>query len=149
VTEDHLWLFEKDGVQVLDIHTNRIVQHIDLPKLAGSNVLDVAEMGNYAYLTMAEGIYKIPLNIVASKTQPKGFLDYIVVDNKDTIFSNNASLPYDKNDVHFYFSSPTFYDAEGCFFPVPAKRSGGRLENNQPRRTDDSLRFPSGRRLRL
>lgn len=116
VTEDHLWLFEKEGIQVLDIHTHQVLQNIDLPKVEGSNVLDVTEMGNNAYLATAEGIYKVPLNVIASKTTPKGFLDYIIVDGKDTLAGTTASLPYNQNDVQFFFSSPAFYDPERVSF---------------------------------
>lgn len=116
VTEDHLWLYEKEGIQVLDIHTNQILQNIDLPNVAGSNVLDITELGDYSYVATAEGVYKIPLNVAAVKTQPKGYLDYVIINGRDTLRGENISLRHNQNDVQFFFSSPSFYDPEGHYF---------------------------------
>lgn len=112
LTEGHLWLFEKNGVQVLDIYTGRILQNLDLPRVEGANVLDVAEQGNFGYLATANGVYKVPLKRVVQKAEPKGYLDYVIVNGKDTVQGRSASLSYQQNDVQFYFSSPVFYDPE-------------------------------------
>lgn len=115
-TEDHLWLFEKNGIQVLDINTGNVLRNLDLPKLEGANVLDVAEKGDFGYFTTSEGAYKLPLGLAAKKLQPKGYLDYVIVNGKDTLQGKKASLPYQQNDVQFYFSSPVFYDPEAVSF---------------------------------
>ncbi|HET7897599.1 MAG TPA: hypothetical protein VFL47_08015, partial [Flavisolibacter sp.] len=100
-TEDHLWLFERSGIQVLDIHSNQILRNLDLPKIEGTNVLDVAEKGNMSYLTTSGGIYRVPFNRVAVKMRPAGFLDYVLVNGTDTLQQRAETLPYQKNDVQF------------------------------------------------
>lgn len=116
LTEDHLWLFERSGIQVLDIHTGRILQNIDLPKIEGANVLDVAESGEVGYIATANGVYKVPFRLAAQKPSPKGFLDYVIANGRDTMTASNVSLPYQSNDVQFFFSSPAFYDPETVSF---------------------------------
>ena len=116
LTEDHLWLFEKNGIQVLDIHTNQILSNLDLPNIKGANVLDVAEIGDKGYLTTAEGVYKLPLNIAAPKLRPTGYLDYVIVNGHDTAQTSGISLPYQQNDVQFYFSAPAFNVPENVSF---------------------------------
>lgn len=116
LTEDHLWLFEKAGIQVLDLHTNQVLKNLDLPRLKGANVLDVAEKGNNGYLTTAEGVYRLPLNLAAPKAQPTGYLDYVVVNGRDTVQTAGVRLPYQQNDVQFYFSSPAYDAPENISF---------------------------------
>lgn len=116
LTGDHLWLLENNGVQVLDTKTDRILNNIDLPKLIGTDVFDVAEKNGYAYLTTASGIYKLPLNVPVAKKQVPGYLDYVVVNNKDTLRKENTELPHDKNDIQFFFSSPAFYNPGDIYF---------------------------------
>jgi len=116
VTESHLWLLENNGIQVLDIKSDKILQYIDLPKIIGSDVFDVAEKNGLAYLTTANGVYKIPMNITAERKAPLGYLDYVVVDNGDTLVKENTNLPHDKNDIQFFFSSPAFYNPKAISF---------------------------------
>lgn len=116
LTEDHLWLFEKEGIQALDIHTDRILQNLDLPRVQGANVLDVAERGDFGYLTTVEGVYKVPLNWGINKVEPIGYLDYVIVNGKDTLSGVNSNLSYQQNDIQFYFSTPVFYDPSSVSF---------------------------------
>jgi hypothetical protein len=109
-------LFEKEGVQVLNAHDNRLLQHVDLPQLQGDNVFDIAEKGDGAYLTTSEGVYKVPLHARAQKNVPKGFLDYVIVNDKDTLSGNGLHLKYHQNNIQFYFSSPAFYQPDGVSF---------------------------------
>lgn len=116
VTNDHLWLFLNTGIQVFDIKTDQVLQNIDLPIIEGDNVFDVAEKDGFAYLTTAKGVYKVPMQVSVKKTAPEGFMDYVVVNNKDTLFSEGITLPYHKNDVQFFFSSPAFHDPASVSF---------------------------------
>jgi two-component sensor histidine kinase len=116
VTGDHLWLFQTTGLQVFDTKTDRVLQNIDLPLIEGDNVFDVAEKNGYAYLTTAKGIYKVPLNRVENKPPPSGFLDFVQVNNRDTFVTGNISLPYDQNDIQFFFSSPALTDPASISF---------------------------------
>ncbi len=106
-TGDHLWLLEDKGIQVFDTKSDRVLQ-IDLPKIAGADVFDVAEKNGYAYLTTAEGIYKVPIKGAIEKRAPAGYLDYVIVNNEDTLTGGNTRLPYDKNDLQFFFPLPHF-----------------------------------------
>ncbi|HEV7331981.1 MAG TPA: triple tyrosine motif-containing protein [Flavisolibacter sp.] len=116
LTEDHLWLLEQNGIQVLDIHSRRILPNLDLPNIPGANILDIAEMGNFGYLTTAESIYKVPLNISAATVRPTGYLDYVIINGRDTVRNNHPSLPHQQNDVQFSFSSPAFYNPGAVSF---------------------------------
>jgi signal transduction histidine kinase len=68
----------------------------------------VAEWGGYGYITTAEGVYKIPLSPTAAEPAPQGYLDAIVLNNKDTLSGPEAMLPYPSNDLQFFFSVPAF-----------------------------------------
>ena len=114
-TQNHLWLFENETIQVINIETESLL-NIDLPKINGANVFDVAEWQEYAYLTTAEGIYKIPMNESGIESPPKGYLDAFIVNNKDTLKTGNVTLPYYKNDLQFILSSPGFYDPGNVSF---------------------------------
>lgn len=116
ITEDHLWLLEKNGIQVFDTKNDKILQYIDLPKIIGADVFDVAEKNGYGYLTTANGIYKVPMNITVERKAPQGYLDYVVVNNNDTLSKKDIKLPHDKNDVQFFFSSPAFYNPKAISF---------------------------------
>jgi signal transduction histidine kinase len=112
LTKEHLWLFEKGGIQVLDIYSGRILQNLDFPSVEGANVLDVAEKDDFGYLALAKGVYKVPLNLAVKRPEPKAYLDYVIVKGKDTVLQRSASLSYQQNDIQFYFSSPAFHDPE-------------------------------------
>ena len=115
-TKNHLWLFENDAMQVLDIETETLLKNIDLPKINGANVFDVAEWEGYGYLTTSEGIYKIPMNIVSEDRTPTGYLDAVIVNNRDTLQGNRSGLSYINNDLQFIFSSPAFYNPNTISF---------------------------------
>jgi signal transduction histidine kinase len=114
-TNNHLWLFENEAMQVLDIETETLLQNIDLPKVNGANVFDVAEWQGYGYLTTSDGIYKIPMNTLSEDKTPAGYLDAVIVNNRDTLQSS-SHLSYSNNDLQFIFSSPAFYDPNTVFF---------------------------------
>ena len=109
-TENHLWLFENESMEVMDVQTETLLKNLDLPKINGANVFDVAEWQGYGYLTTAEGIYKIPMNTASEDMVPTGYIDAVIVNNEDTLNSANIVLPYNSNDLQFILSSPAFYD---------------------------------------
>ena len=116
ITGDHLWILENNGIQVFDTKNDSILNNIDLPKILGAEVFDVDEKDGFAYITTADGIYKVPMNIKVKKRAPLGYLDYAVANNKDTLLKENIELPHDKNDIQFFFSSPAFYNPEAVSF---------------------------------
>ena len=115
-TASHLWLFQNEAMQVLDIVTENLVTDIDLPRINGANVFDVAEWQGYGYLTTADGVYKIPMNKTMREPAPGGFLDAVIVNNKDTVFGGEANLPFNYNDLQFIFSTPVFFDPGSIYF---------------------------------
>lgn len=141
VSDDHLWLFENNGIQVFDTRNDSIMKHLDLPRVIGADVFDVGEKDGYAYLTTAEGIYKIPMNVSVQKRPPSGYLDYIVVNNKDTLLNESTSLPHDKNDIQFFFSSPAFYNPESISFKYRLKGDDDHWQATKP--NERMLRFSS------
>jgi hypothetical protein len=60
VIGNHLWLFQSNAIQVMDIDNETIITEIDLPVLIGSTMVDVTEMNDTAFLTSTEGVYKVP-----------------------------------------------------------------------------------------
>ena len=77
----------------MDIETETLLKGVDLPKVNGANVFDVAEWGGFAYLTTAEGLYKIPLTGPDEERIPLGYLDAVVVSNQGyACRRHNASL---------------------------------------------------------
>jgi two-component sensor histidine kinase/ligand-binding sensor domain-containing protein len=135
-TENHLWLFENETMQVMDIQTETLLKNLDLPKINGANVFDVAEWLGYGYLTTAEGIYKIPMNTASEDRMPTGYLDAVIINNKDTLKSENVSLPYNSNDLQFILSSPAFYDPSNISFRY---RIGGLKEDWQTTKPGERL----------
>jgi hypothetical protein len=141
VTENHLWLLENNGIQVFDTKSDSILNHIDLPKIIGTDVFDVAEKNGYAYLTTANGIYKIPMNALVEKRPPLGYVDYVVVNNRDTLLNEGADLSHDKNDIQFFFSSPAFYDPEAVSFKYRLIGDDNHWQTTKP--GERMLRFAS------
>lgn len=140
VTGDHLWLFENKGIQVFDIKSDRILP-IDLPNINDADVFDVAEKDGFAYLTTAAGIYKVPLTGAIEKRAPFGYLDYVLVNNKDTLVRETNHLAPDKNDVQFFFSSPAFYRPRGISFKYRLIGDDDRWKTLEP--DERMLRFSS------
>jgi len=128
---NHLWLFENESMQVLDIETERLLENIDLPKINGADVFDVAEWRGFGYLTTADGVFKIPMSAPAENRLPQGFLDAVIVSNKDTI-TNGASLPYESNDLQFVLSAPAFYDPSEISFKYRLKGADDEWQTTQP-----------------
>ena len=141
VTEDHLWLLENNGIQVFDTKNDKILQYIDLPKIIGADVFDVAEKNGYGYLTTANGVYKVPMNITVERKAPQGYLDYVVVNNSDTLSKEDMKLPHDKNDVQFFFSSPAFYNPKAISFKYRLIGDDGEWKITKP--DERMLRFSS------
>jgi len=142
VTEDHLWLLENNGIQVFDTKSDRILNRIDLPKVIGTDVFDVAEKKGFAYLTTADGIYKVPMNLGVAKKQLAGYLDYVVVNNKDTLLGKeDIELPNNKNDIQFFFSCPAFYNPEAVSFKYRLSGDDDHWQTTKP--TERMLRFSS------
>jgi signal transduction histidine kinase len=117
------------------------LNRIDLPKIIGTDVFDVAEKNGFAYLTTAGGIYKVPMNLTGSKKQLSGYLDYVVVNNKDTLRKENPELPHNKNDIQFFFSSPAFYNPEAVSFKYRLLGDDDHWQTTKP--AERMLRFSS------
>lgn len=139
-TRNYLWLFENQGMQILNIETGALLKDIDLPGINGANVFDVAEWKGYGYLTTVDGIYKVPLTTTTTSQPLAGQLDAVIVNNKDTL-SVGASLPYNHNDIQFAFSCPAFFNPQSVTFKYHLKGADEDWQTTKP--GERLLRYPS------
>lgn len=140
-TENYLWLFEHEGLQLLNISTGKVVKDIELPNLNGANVFDVAEWKGHGYLTTADGIYKLPLVASLQQPPPAGYLDAVIVNNQDTLLTPNVTLSHRKNDLQFIFSSPSFARPEAISFKY--RLVGGNETWKTTKPGERLVRYPS------
>lgn len=124
VVGNHLWLFESNAVQVVDLHTNEIIPGIDLPVLTGSTMLDVAEVGDSALISTTDAVYSIPLTAKGNRPALQSYLNYVLVNNRDTVFGSYSRLPHYKNNIHFVLSSPWYDPQKTLFFKYRLVGSG-------------------------
>lgn len=140
-TNSHLWLFLSNAVQVFDLQKNRIINEIDLPKVAGPDVFDVIEDGRYAYLTSQEGLYKISLGN-ASGLNFETSLRYTLVNNIDTVTATSFQLPYFKNDIQFNLAIPV-YHTTSTYFKYRLNEEGTDNDWSSTKELERSVRFAS------
>jgi signal transduction histidine kinase len=112
----HLWLFQNNAIQILDIDAEEIISEVDLPVIVGSTMVDVAEIGDTAYLTSTEGLYRVPLKSAKDQFEIKSYINYVVVNNRDTILGNRANVPFSKNDILFHLAAPWYSSTQSVFF---------------------------------
>jgi len=87
-----LWLLNSGNIQVLDAINDKILTNIPLPILFGSFVYDVTEINNEAYLTTAEGIYKVQINSYNNNSCPINYLSLVVANQTDTLPINSGLI---------------------------------------------------------
>lgn len=112
----HLWLFQNNAIQVLDIDSEEIISEVDLPVVVGSTMVDVAEIGDTAYLTSSEAVYRVPLKSAGGQFNIRSYINYVVINNKDTVLGNSANVPFNKNDVLFHLAAPWYSNTQSVFF---------------------------------
>ena len=116
VIGNHLWLFQTNAIQVMDVDNETIITEIDLPVLIGSTMVDVTELNDTAFLTSTEGVYKVPLKSSANSHPIRSYLTYALANNKDTLLRTDAVLPYHKNDIQIHLSAPWYNSNQPIFF---------------------------------
>ncbi len=116
VLGSHLWVFESNGIQLIDLNKDAVVDYILLPTIAGSTAYDIVEINSEAYLTTVDGIVKIPIIKNFIKTNFKSFLNYALINITDTAFNSDISLPYNKNDIEFNVSIPWYNPNQSVLF---------------------------------
>ncbi|HEY1115412.1 MAG TPA: two-component regulator propeller domain-containing protein, partial [Chitinophagaceae bacterium] len=140
VIGNHLWLFQSDAIQVLDIDRKTILTEIDLPMVIGSTMVDVVEVNDSAIITSREGVFKVPMKPVASPSSIQTYITYILANNKDTLRGKDAVLTYNENDLQIYLSAPWYNTNQPVFFKYRLLGSG----DDQWRITKENMvRFPS------
>ena len=112
----HLWLFQNNAIQVLDLDSEEIISEVDLPVVMGSTMVDVAEIGDTAYLTSTEAVYRVPLKTAGGQYRIRSYINYVLVNNRDTILDDHADVPFNKNDVLFHLAAPWFSNTQSVFF---------------------------------
>lgn len=112
----HLWLFQNNAIQVLDIDTEEIISEVDLPVVVGSTMVDVAEVGDTAYLTSTDAVFRVPLKAAGGQYNIRSYINYVLVNNRDTILGTSASVPFNKNDLLFHLAAPWFSNTQPVFF---------------------------------
>ena len=113
---NHLWLFQTNAIQVFDINEERIITEIDLPVVIGSTMVDVAELNDTALISSTEAVYKVPLKTAANQSPIKTYLNYALINSRDTIFGNQMELPFNKNDIQFRLAAPWYSNSQSIYF---------------------------------
>ena len=112
----HLWLFQSNAIQVFDIETEAILTEIDLPSVVGSTMIDVVEIGDTALISSIDGVYKVPLDANPAQPLVRTYINYVLVNSKDTLLNKDAVLNANQNDLQIFLSTPWFNSNHPIFF---------------------------------
>jgi sensor histidine kinase YesM len=114
---NRIWLLNSGNIQVLDALNDKLLTNIPLPVLLGSFVYDVAEINNEAYLTTAEGIYKIQINSYTNNARPINYLSFVVANQTDTLPINSGFIANEKTkSVEFTTVALWYNNPQSVYF---------------------------------
>ncbi|TKK69309.1 hypothetical protein FC093_08310 [Ilyomonas limi] len=106
--QNHLWIFNAFGVNTFDIGKETFIYNQNIPYLDGSEVWDATEVGQDIYLATIGNLYKIQVQQAVRIHPPSLYLQYVSVNNQDTIFDNGARLKHSQNNLSFYTATPWY-----------------------------------------
>ena len=107
--ENHLWLFNALGLHTLDINRNVFIYNQNILYLNGSEIWDATEVAGEIYLATMGRLYRIPAQSASHIHPPSLYLQYVTVNNRDTIFNTNGvRLSHSQNNLSFYIATPWY-----------------------------------------
>jgi ligand-binding sensor domain-containing protein len=103
--ENYIWLATDKGVQGINIKSGNSIVISKLDGLATTDVLDMHSEPPYLYLGTSKGLQWVNTeHIKPNTTAPLIFINRIAVNDLDTVLTDNAELPYSKNNITIYFN---------------------------------------------
>lgn len=139
VIGNHLWMYQNNAIQILDIDKEAIISEVDIP-VVGSTLVDAEELNDTAYISSMEGIYRVPLKSASAQFPIRSYITYVLANNRDTLEESGAALSFDKNDIQIHMAAPWFSNTQSIFFKY--RLMGGGDEQWHITR-DPIVRFPS------
>ncbi|WP_158826676.1 sensor histidine kinase [Mucilaginibacter lacusdianchii] len=125
---NHAWIAGNNCLQLFDMDQEKFIKKINFPAAAGTAIYAVWEEGSKLYIATANGLQYINYNGITSNISIKNYLLYSIINNHDTVFTNNATLPYHKNNISFNLGAVTYDGAEEVYFKYKLDGSG---DNNK------------------
>lgn len=114
---NRLWLLNSGNIQLLDVTSDKLINNIPLPIVFGSFVYDVAEINNQAYLTTAEGTYKVQLSNYNSSAHPINYLSKVIANQNDTLPLTSGLIANEKTkSVEFTIEALWYTDPQSVHF---------------------------------
>ena len=106
---NHLWIFNAYGLHTFDTDQEAFIYNESLPYLKGNSVWDATEVGQDVYLAAVGQLYKISVQKSGRLHPPSLYLQYVRVNNQDTIVNiNGVSLSHSQNNLSFYIATPWY-----------------------------------------
>lgn len=140
VIGNHLWMYQNNAIQILDIDKETIITEVDLPVVVGSTMVDAAEVNDTAYISSTEGVYRVPLKSASVQYPIRSYITYVLANNKDTLLEKEAVLAYNRNDIQIHLAAPWYSSTQPIFFKY--RLVGGGDEQWHITR-EPVVRFPS------
>jgi signal transduction histidine kinase len=114
----NLWLLNPGAVKLVDIRTGKIIKN----DLTGDyNVTHVEAENNEAYFIASNSLYHTTLHNITTYGLLNCKNQFTVIDGIDTVYGNNITVSYKKNDFQFNLSFPVFGTPEKTRFKYRLK----------------------------
>jgi len=120
---NHLWVFRTHDIQLLDTRLDKFIAPPPLPTDA-SDISDVEEDSTNIYLATYHGMYTMPITGNAGIDKVDITLRYMLVNNADTVCTENALLENNKNNLLFKLAVPVYDEAEKLHFKYSLNTGG-------------------------
>ena len=109
--QNHLWIFNAFGMHTFNINKNTFIYNQNILYLNGSEIWDATETAGDIYLATIGNLYRIPIQAESHIRLPTLYLQYVYVNNRDTIYKSGARLSHLKNNLSFYIATPWYNKA--------------------------------------
>ena len=86
-----------------------------MPINNGSSIYDVWKKDSLLYIATSTSLYKISLKDLKDVKPPVNYLLSVIINNKDSIWSNNREYKHTENNLQFRVSSP-FYSSPSIVY---------------------------------
>ncbi|HWB25926.1 MAG TPA: ATP-binding protein [Chitinophagaceae bacterium] len=112
---NHLWIFRTHDIEVLDGSTDKFINVPPLPTDV-ADITDVDEDSANIYLATYHGLFTIPVNATSNIKKNDINLLYLLVNNKDTFYTDDLTLASNKNNLIFRLAIPVYKNADRLHF---------------------------------
>jgi signal transduction histidine kinase len=112
IIQDQLWVLGPEFLEAIDLLAQGGQQKIITPPLPDADIYGVGFFHNRVTILTSKGLYALNAINTSVDYKVKNYLMKVAVNGRDTTLANNCELPFNKNNIEIYLSSP-FYINQG------------------------------------